>query len=644
MAELFEPWTITQFVEHFITILRAETGIEFDDSDGSVTKALAYANATNMVFLQSQVANLALKSRLQTSFGSDLDDFVAQFAPAFAGRRAAIKASQRPFASTLVQSIPIVAVPASGGQPAEVYLQVAATEDFPQMGSARITPTIELNGQTTKAYLKAILGAPTVTFKAVDLDNNLIVLQIANVERVHALAAYNCFNPPGVQLFFQKGGLSQYGSIHTAHPSRYVATYADVMAYYNNTPSSDRNITLAQVAEVLGTKEYLNLEFTVKVPSASAVVQYVGGTVTAVNAVYCVNAEYKRDNGSVVDFGTPTDYVNAPVHFRDGQPGGKFVVRRPITENVRVQVGDRISTKDGSIIYAVTKDPSHPYWVSDPNDANGGYYQIGPDSGNKVTYNVIHAPIEAVTPGPSQNVAVNALDTMPNPLLHIDKVTNEFVIATGKPAESDEEVRQRFRLFILGLPNSTRTAIESAIRTEFPDLLFTIIENVQDDGVTYESGRFLMIASDSQGTLSSDLKARIMANLDLHRALGVRYTVKAPTVVQVAVSATITTIPKDLVSQTSIRTECQTAVVNLINATAPGTPVYFHEVVEAIMGVNGVKTLTNIRLQGRGYSLVPPEGYGGVSTFALGGTPSDLIPASPYDLFRTSRANVTITL
>lgn len=95
-----EQRSLTEFVEAFLATIEAETGVAVDSRIGSVIRALASANAVNNMFIQAQVAQLQLDSRLDTAVDDALDTFVNQFTPPFTGRIQASAATQGPIAPT----------------------------------------------------------------------------------------------------------------------------------------------------------------------------------------------------------------------------------------------------------------------------------------------------------------------------------------------------------------------------------------------------------------------------------------------------------------------------------------------------------------------------------------------------------------
>lgn len=100
MADIITPKTLQEFEDTFVQTVEAEATQEINVGKGSVVKAFGQGSALNASFLQSQIQQLALDSRLDTAEDDALDTWTGQFSPPFTPRLPAVKAYSAPVAPT----------------------------------------------------------------------------------------------------------------------------------------------------------------------------------------------------------------------------------------------------------------------------------------------------------------------------------------------------------------------------------------------------------------------------------------------------------------------------------------------------------------------------------------------------------------
>lgn len=79
------------------------------------------------------------------------------------------------------------------------------------------------------------------------------------------------------------------------------------------------------------------------------------------------------------------------------------------------------------------------------------------------TNGTVLAIVECNEAGEVGNIPSAAINTIINPLLNVERVQGVEIVGAGEDRESDEQLRDRFKLNILGSSNGTEAAIQSAV-------------------------------------------------------------------------------------------------------------------------------------------------------------------------------------
>jgi hypothetical protein len=95
-----EPQTLQEYLDAYLAVLLAESGRPLGVEVGSVLRAIGQAGSLNDSYLQAQIVNLDLNSRLDTAESDALDNLVNQYVPPFTARQAATAPSSGPLTPT----------------------------------------------------------------------------------------------------------------------------------------------------------------------------------------------------------------------------------------------------------------------------------------------------------------------------------------------------------------------------------------------------------------------------------------------------------------------------------------------------------------------------------------------------------------
>ncbi len=202
----------------------------------------------------------------------------------------------------------------------------------------------------------------------------------------------------------------------------------------------------------------------------------------------------------------------------DAKPARGMVTFSRFTPSIPalVPLGATVRTADGAWSYAVQKDASIPSW----SEAQNGYV-VSPGTQS------ISLPVLSTASGHGANAAIGTVTLLTTSIPGIDLVGNAAGLEGGVDAETDDQLRTRFRLYIASLSRATRAAVDYAISQLQGGLSWSVIENQLPDG-TARDATFTVVVDDGTGVPGQDLLTRVSGVVELVRPLGVSYAVVAP--------------------------------------------------------------------------------------------------------------------
>lgn len=175
-----------------------------------------------------------------------------------------------------------------------------------------------------------------------------------------------------------------------------------------------------------------------------------------------------------------------------------------------IPVGTQITTIDGTQTFTVIADkPGQPEYTL--------------AAGVKA----LELPVQANIAGAAGNVRAGTLSIITSTLLYVDQVTNTKPFTGGKDAETDDDFRARFRMWIASLSKATRAAIAFALSNVQNGMSFTLTENMARDG-TPKPGYFYAIVDDGSGNPPDELIDRAYRAIDAVRGFTITFGVFSP--------------------------------------------------------------------------------------------------------------------
>lgn len=272
---------------------------------------------------------------------------------------------------------------------------------------------------------------------------------------------------------------------------------------------------------------------------------------------------------------------------------GNATFSRNVTTQVAVvPVGTEIDTVDGSRTFAVTLDTANPAYVS----SLGGYrLNVGTAS--------ITVPVQDTVTGAAGNVSAATLTRLTTPLAFIDAVTNASPFVNGTDPESDALLRDRFVAYLASLSRGTLGAIGFAVSVVEGVTSYVIVENFQVNG-TQDYGFFYVVVDDGSGAPSSTLLTNVATAVEDYRAVGVRFTVVAPVVQTVNVTANFKVASGYVAADVKVAAE--DALEAYIASLAIGETLPFTKVSSVVYeSSDGIINVSSVLVNGATADIVP---------------------------------------
>ena len=196
-----------------------------------------------------------------------------------------------------------------------------------------------------------------------------------------------------------------------------------------------------------------------------------------------------------------------------------------------VPVGATVRAADLTQDYAVVADPAHPLFSA---VSQSYVIPVGTLSAS--------VPVRASVAGAGGNASAGTVSLIGSNIAGIDLVTNPLAMSGGDEAETDEELKGRFPLFISSLAKATRSAVGAAVAGVRQGLSFTVAVNTDEIG-NFRPGHFVITVDDGSGAPSPALLSDVTTAVESVRALTETFSVRGPVAVPVDVALTVSTTP-----------------------------------------------------------------------------------------------------
>lgn len=211
----------------------------------------------------------------------------------------------------------------------------------------------------------------------------------------------------------------------------------------------------------------------------------------------------------------------------------------------------------------------------------------------------VNVNVVCTVPGTTGNTGPNTITVMKNTISGISSVTNALGLANGKEKETEEERRLRFVEYITTLSRGTFAAIEFGAKQAYlTDANGQITEQVAESkGLFQSNGLVFCYVCTSTGGASSNLVAQAQKVIDGYvddsrnavegyKAAGDTCVVYSAAEVPVNVAVAMTVLPGVVASV--VQTKAEDIINVYVQSLGIGDDVIINEVVERVMGIDGV--------------------------------------------------------
>lgn len=193
----------------------------------------------------------------------------------------------------------------------------------------------------------------------------------------------------------------------------------------------------------------------------------------------------------------------------------------------------------------------------------------------------VDAPALAEIGGIAGNVAADTVTVLVTPPAGINSVNNALAFSGGYEQESDQELRTRLLDSYKNIPNGTNAAFYKAKALDYEDVYSaSAIARAQGNGTVdiYVAGH---------GAVCSNLlMQQIEDDLNALREINVYIDVKAPTLVNVDIIASVVIKPGYVASD--VIDECEEAITAYFNRLHIGEDVLLADIGEVIYHIDGI--------------------------------------------------------
>lgn len=190
--------------------------------------------------------------------------------------------------------------------------------------------------------------------------------------------------------------------------------------------------------------------------------------------------------------------------------------------------------------------------------------------------------VECLTDGTSGNVLSGQIDTLNNPPININSVTNASTFTNGKAEETDAEVKIGFPLYLATLSKATLAAIRSTALRVSGVSKVNVVENTAIGGGE-QLGFFYVVVDDGTGTASGDLISRVTSQVELVRGLTIAYSVIAvlPTAIS-SIAMNLIVDTTDTTARATITSNVKSALTSYVANLPIGGTLYYTRIIQLI--------------------------------------------------------------
>ncbi len=250
-----------------------------------------------------------------------------------------------------------------------------------------------------------------------------------------------------------------------------------------------------------------------------------------------------------------------------------------------IPIGAQVRTADLTQTFTVVADAANAAFSA----GLGGYVL-------PVGLATLAVPVQAAVASFASNAAAGTIAIIATSIPGIDTVVNAGDFSNGADAESDEQLRARFPLFIASLSKATTLAILYAVRSLQLGLQATVTENQTYDGAA-QPGSFFVVVDDGSGAPPASVIQQAASAIEMVRPLGVTYAVFPPQIVSASIALSLAVAPG--YDRNGVVGIVDQAVQTYINTLPLGASLAYLKIAQVALNASpGVQNVVALTLNG----------------------------------------------
>jgi len=382
---------------------------------------------------------------------------------------------------------------------------------------------------------------------------------------------------------FSNGLSSLYGSLQNVYDASFVATATE--------DDLDDRVLDFNITRRIATRGSGTVTFFRSTPTGGDIIIPAGTRVKTITTNLLQGIEFQTTIEKVIQ----PDITEEAYTYYSTQQIYDFSVRKVY------DIDEIIGTVGGFSGYTFVKNVDYQLNTTDSTQAKIEWLTVGvkPDTNTNffVTYTPlsVDAPIEAIGAGAFGNVSAGTIINIPQKPSGVEEVTNYEATSGGTDAESDEDLRARVPLYLSSLSKSIKSSLKASALS---------IDGVQNANVVeYDppNGYVTIFIDDESGGATTDVIRAVKDAIDGTvngvestsatgiRAAGIAVNVTAPTVKDISIFV-IAYIDTGY-DQTTVSANIETDVKQWLSSHTTGQDILRAELIEIIMGVEGVANI-----------------------------------------------------
>ena len=251
-----------------------------------------------------------------------------------------------------------------------------------------------------------------------------------------------------------------------------------------------------------------------------------------------------------------------------------------------INIGQPVSSSTAGIVFNVIADSTNPHY----SDSSKAYIIPTGLASESIA-------VQCSVSGAQGNLATGTINTISNPILYVDHVTNANPFTNGTDSETDTELKHRFILYINSLSKATLTAVKAALSSLQDNITYNIVENKNYNTGVDKPGYFYVVLDDGSGNPPDSLIASARNIVDATRGLTILFEIFKPILSTANIVADITI--SDTNTDPNVIADVVAAIRSHISRMVVGETLFYTQIGNICYNANpSVINVHNVLLNG----------------------------------------------